>query len=301
MPASGPGGADLGLEPLTVIRRRWPYFLGAGLTLALVGALLIELFGSGLAGLRHTVPGHPGFYVAFALWYLAPPGFDYLIFRRLWRIPGAGFSALLRKRIANEVLLGYSGEAYFYAWARQRTRMVAAPFGAVKDVAILSAMAGNAWALTMVSVALVQTDGLLTPAQRTTLLGSAAVIVAMSLPFLIFSRRVFSLGIGTRWWIFAAHFLRLITCSVALALAWHFALPDVSLPMWLFLVAAHSVVSRLPLVANRDLLFASLALILIGQGEALSELMAFTAALALLVHAVLMGAFGLHALTRNRG
>ena len=56
----------------------------------------------------------------------------------------SGLIALHKKRISNEVLLGYSGEAYFYAWARQRSQMVAAPFGAVKDVSILSAIAGNA-------------------------------------------------------------------------------------------------------------------------------------------------------------
>jgi hypothetical protein len=63
-------------------------------------------------------------------------------------------AALHKKRISNEVLLGYSGEAYFYAWARQRTQMVAAPFGAVKDVTILSAIAGNAITLIMMIAAL---------------------------------------------------------------------------------------------------------------------------------------------------
>ncbi|WP_216075134.1 hypothetical protein, partial [Acinetobacter baumannii] len=85
----------------------------------------------------------------FALYYVGPPTFDYVIFKRLWHIPLAGLVALHKKRISNEVLFGYSGEAYFYAWARQRTQMVAAPFGAVKDVMILSAIAGNAITLIM--------------------------------------------------------------------------------------------------------------------------------------------------------
>ena len=137
-----PGAPDLaGLEPVEKIKRRWPALLGGALTLLMIVALGRELFGSGLAGLYRTLPSNPLFYLVFALYYVGPPTFDYVIFRRLWQIPLAGLAALHKKRISNEVLFGYSGEAYFYAWARQRTQIVAAPFGAVKDVMILSAIA----------------------------------------------------------------------------------------------------------------------------------------------------------------
>ena len=49
----------------------------------------------------------------------------------------------LKKLIGNELLLGYVGEVYFYDWARRHVKMEGSPFGAVKDVAILSALAGN--------------------------------------------------------------------------------------------------------------------------------------------------------------
>jgi len=61
--------------------------------------------------------------------------------------------------------------------------------------------------------------------------------------------------------------------------------------MWLFLSAGRLLVSRLPLVPNKDLLFANFAILVIGQDRALSEMIAFTAALTLLVHAALIGAF----------
>ena len=93
---------------------------------------------------------------------MSPPTFDWLIFRRLWGLPAAGLAALIKKRVANEVVVGYSGEAYFYVWARARLKMVAAPFGAVKDVTILSAIAGNAITLAMLAVALPIARGLLT-------------------------------------------------------------------------------------------------------------------------------------------
>lgn len=287
------------LEPIRQIRSRWPAILGALLSLAMVVGLGMELFGEGLLALERSVPTHPGFYVCFLLLYMSPPTFDYVIFRRLWRIPFSGLIALHKKRIANEVVFGYSGEAFFYAWARQRMKMVAAPFGAVKDVSILSAIAGNAITLAMIVVALPFASDLLTPDQFRTLAWSTAIIIGMSLPFLLFSRRVFSLERRELWWVFGIHCLRLICGSTLIALAWHFAMPEVSIGMWLFLAAGRLLVSRLPLVPSKDLLFANFAIILIGQGEALSELVALTAAFTLLMHVVLIVAFGLLALVRK--
>jgi len=292
-----PAAASLeGLEPIQKIKRRWPMVLGGALTVLMIGGLAHELLGSGLAGLGRAVPVTPWFYLAFALFYLGPPTFDYFIFRRLWGIPLSGMIALHKKRISNEVLLGYSGEAYFYAWARQRTKMVAAPFGAVKDVMILSAVAGNAITLAMTAIALPYGIGLLTPAQAKMLTGSVGVVIAMSLPFLLFSKKVFSLPRPTLWWVFLMHCLRIVTGMIFCAIAWHFAMPGVSIAMWLLLCTLRMFVSRLPLVPNKDLMFANFAIMLIGQGDEVSELIAFTAAITLITHVVLMAGFGLQSL-----
>ena len=280
--------ADLaGLEPLKTFRSRWPAVIGGLLTAAMIVGLLRALLRSGLIGLERAVPTDPRFYLAFAALYMALPIGDFVIFRRLWGIPASGLVALIKKRIANEVVFGYSGEAYFYAWARARSNMVAAPFGAVKDVSILSAIAGNAITLAMIAVALPFGHALMKPAMLHTVAGSAAITFAISLPFVLFSKRVFSLPRGELWWIFAVHCVRLLAGSVLIALAWHYALPGVSIGMWLLLAAGRLLVSRLPLVPNKDLLFASFAILLVGQDQALTALIALTAAMTLLTHLVL--------------
>lgn len=285
--------AVVGLEPLKTIKSRWPTIIGALLTIAMLVGLGRELFGSGLAGLTRTVPRDPRFYVAFAGVYFTLPVFDYLIFRKLWGIPLSGLVALIKKRIANEVVIGYSGEAYFYAWARAKAQFVAAPFGAVKDVSILSAIAGNAITLTMIAVALPVGRHLIPPEMMRYVYGSLAIVFGTSIPFLIFSKRVFSLDRGQLWWVFGAHIVRSVLGSLFLALAWHFALPAVSIGLWVFLSAGRLLFSRLPLLPNKDLLFANFAILFIGQEGALSELIAFTAAAVLLVHVILIVAFSL--------
>lgn len=289
-----------GLQPLTTIKSRWPAILGALVTVAMLAGLGHELFSSGLAGLNRATPRNPVFYIAFVGLYLTPPLADYVIFRRLWGIPLAGLVALIKKRIANDVVMGYSGEAYFYAWARQRTRLVAAPFGAVKDVSILSAIAGNAVTLTMIAVALPAGRDLIPPEMMRYVYGSLAVIFGTSLPFLIFSRKVFSLPRAQLWAVLGVHCVRLILGAGFLALAWASAMPEVAIGTWLFLSAGRLLFSRLPLLPNKDLLFANFAILMIGEDQALSELIAFTAAAVLLVHAVLIVGFGVHHLATRR-
>lgn len=299
-PASIAPDRDLaGLEPFQGLKRRWPTILGSVVSIAMVAVLAYELFDGGLIDLMRTLPDNPAFYLVFLAMYAAPVFFDWIIFRRLWRIPKSGIGALVKKRIANDVVLGYSGEAYFYAWARQRMRMIAAPFGAVKDVSILSAQAGNLLTLIAMAVALPFASGVLTPAELRGVGWAAAITVAISLPFILFSKRVYSLPGAELWWVFAIHCLRILAGSFALAWAWHFAMPGVAFTTWAFLVAIRLLVTRLPFVPNKDLLFANIAIILIGQGTDMSELMALTAAMALLLHVALMGAFGILALARK--
>ena len=297
--ASAAARGDLAAPEPPGSTSRWAAVAGAVLTIAMVAGLARELLSSGLAGLHALVPENPLFYAALALFYVAAPACDYLIYRRLWDLPLAGFVALLKKRIANDVLFGYSGDAYFYTWARAHAA-AAAPFGAVKDVVILSAIAGNAITLAGIALALPIGAHLLDAGELKALLGSIAVIFAMSLPFLIFSKRVFTLPRGRLWWIFGVHCLRLVLTSALIAFAWHFALPEVSIGLWLLLVAGRLLVSRLPLVPNKDLVFANFAIILMGNDGAVTGLVALTAALTLLAHVALIAAFGAHALTRKQ-
>lgn len=291
--------ADLGgLVPIPPMKRRWPTYFGALVTIVMIAWLGLKLRAMGVDSWVSAMPTSPWFYVFFILLYFSPVVGDFIIFRKLWGIPASGFAALIKKRIANDVL-NYSGEAYFYAWARQRSSMVAAPFGAVKDVSILSAIAGNMVTLAMIAVAMPLGIGLLTEAQLHKAIWSIVGVFGMSLPFLIFSKRIFSLPRATLWWIFNIHCLRLIAGSILIALAWHFGLPTVSVGMWLLLSAARLIVGRLPLLPNTELLFATFATLLIGQYDKLTVLIAVTAALPLLVHVILMAIFGLSSLVRK--
>ena len=285
-----------------VSNSRWPAVLGGVLTLAMVIGLGRELLQSGLGGLLDQVPTNPFYYLAFAGLYLASPVGDYLIFKHLWRVPRTALSALIRKRIANEVVLGYSGDAYFYAWARRHAKRLSlsAPFSTVKDVTILSAIAGNAFTLLLIFATLPFAYRVMSTTQAHMLAVLAAVTCLSSLPFLLFRRKVFSLPRHELRWVFLAHLVRITVGTVFVAATWATALPGVALGIWLLLAAARLLVLRLPLVPNKDLLFANVAILLIGRNPDLVSTIAFTAALTLAVHVAVMAWFGLKALLDAR-
>ena len=153
----------------------------------------------------------------------------------------------------------------------------------------------------MLLVALPLGRGLLTPDQFREGLWSTVLLLAISLPFLLFSRRVFSLARHDLWAVFGIQCVRVVLSATFTAIAWHFALPAVSLAIWLFLAAGRLLVSRLPLVPNKELLFFTFANVLIGQHEALVGILAFFAALALATNGALILAFGASSLlTKGR-
>lgn len=280
------------LEPIRRSRPRWPRVLATALTGVMLLGLAQELLDHGLRGLTRAVPRSGWFYLLFLLSYFTTPVVDFLIFRRLWHVPANAFGALNLKRVANDLLIGVTGDAYFYAWARTRLNMVTAPFGAVKDVSILSGLAGNTAAILLGAVALPLGYRLIDPPVLHAMLWSLALTGVVVGAVLFLSPIVFSLARAQLWWIYRWTMYRIAISSVALAVAWHFAMPSASVFMWVFLMAGRLLVSRLPFLPNKDLLFATFAILVIGHDRALSDLMAFTAASTLLAHIVVTGVFG---------
>jgi len=89
------------------------------------------------------IPRTPLFWTVFVAFFMTGSLLDWVIFHRLWRIPfWSGLAALMRKQVSNELVLGYLGEAQFYAWARARGTMIA-----VRSLASGRGPASQSWTL----------------------------------------------------------------------------------------------------------------------------------------------------------
>ncbi len=255
------------LPPLPVPRRSWASLLSGAISIILLIAIILQLRTFGFAKAWEILPTSPLFWMAFAAYYVVLPTSEWMIYRRLWRIPVDGFAALLRKLISNDLLLGYSGEAYFYTWARRRMNLVAAPFGAVKDVSILSALAGNLMTLIMLAVAypLVGSLGNNFNFDPQDVLKSAGFIILLSMSFFIFRKRIFSLPRGDLNFIFGMHVVRILVALGLSVTLWHTGMPSVPLVLLVMLATLQLLVTRLPFVTNKEIVFAALAGLIVAD------------------------------------
>lgn len=263
---------------------RW---IGPVISLAIIAMAADAFRAVDFAQIKAIVPRTPLFWIVFTAAYLVQPAADFAIFRRLWRIPASGFAALVRKFISNEVLLGYSGELYFYSWARRHSVIVGAPFGAVKDVAILSALVGNVVTLVMVVLAWPMLTTLKLGIEGSTLFTSIGVVLVSSLVLMLLRARLFSLPRPQLAYVAAVQVARVIAATALTGLMWSLALPSVPLLYWLMLSTLRLLILRLPLVPNREVVFAGAAVVMVGFEPGIAPLMALVAGLFVGLHLIL--------------
>ncbi len=275
-------------------RSRWPRgasLLSSALSLLVLAAVAYELRGVDLRAIVALIPRSTMFWLVFLASYLAAPASEWLIFHRLWGVGLRAFGALVRKLIYNELLLGYLGEVYFYAWARRRLKLEAAPFGAVKDVTILSAVAGNVMTLLMLAAAWPLASATELGLRSRAVVLSLTVVLISSMAALVWRRQIFSLPRSDLRFIFAMHVGRIVVFAGLSALLWHLVLPAVPLVWWLLLVTIRLLISRLPFVPNKDVVFAGLAVFMLGHEVEIASLLTLMAGLILLTHLLVGTAF----------
>lgn len=290
-------------DPLPVAAKMqwWKALLGPALSLAIVGAVLVQLRKLDWNEVWSILPTSPVIWAVLAAGYFASPIADWLIFRRLWNIPVSGFLPLVRKMIGNDILLGYIGEVYFYDWARRHAPISGSPFGAVKDVAILSALAGNALTLAMLIIAWPMIGMLDIGPDGKMVMGSIGIVLGTSLLIMALRNRLLSLPRMELLYIFAVHCGRIIANSALLALAWHLIIPGAGFALWLLLSTIRLLISRLPLIPNKDIAFAGVAAFLVGHSGEITAMMAMIATLTVATHVILgIALMGLDLFDRER-
>lgn len=269
-------------SPVSDSRIGWVTLASALLSLAMAVVVALQLAELDWAGIAALLPTSPLFWLAFLAFYAAGPVSDWFAFARVWKIGKGAFAALARKQVYNEVVLGYLGEAYFYTWAKRH--LTGNIFGAVKDVAILSAFAGNLITIMLLALLWPQVSGALMESGRSEITWSLALVLGVSLLLLLARRRVFSLTPAQNRAIFLIHLSRNVARTILAAAMWHLIVPEIELVWWLYLATLRQLVSRLPLVSNKDLIFAGIAVLLLPDQPVIAATMALTAALLVAAH-----------------
>jgi hypothetical protein len=132
-----------------------------------------------------------------------------------------------------------------------------------------------------------------------TMMFAITTTLGTSLILLLLRGRLLSLAPGDLLFVAIAQFGRVILTTLLPALLWHLILPQVAMGWWLLLAALRLLLSRLPLLPNKDLVFAGVAVLLVGRDVAIGDLMTMMASLVLATHVLLGSGLVLAELARD--
>jgi len=226
------------------------------LLLAIIGRKLSQLGWSDIWAAR---PANPGFYLLLVAQFFLQPFGDYLVYRNLWRENRPPLAVILRKRLMNTFMLDYSGEAFFFFWAQRHLKLERSLLiHAIKDSNILSGAASLVMVYVLV-ILLMGFGGLHIPGNLTgntwLFVGAGTVPLILTAAIVLGHRKLTVLSRRQMALVFGIHFTRVMGVLAVEFGLWELSGALPSAIACLQFVALRLVVTRLPLIPNKDLLF----------------------------------------------
>lgn len=250
--------------------RRTTKALQVVFVLGVIAYLFYELRDIKWADAWVALPTNPLFYLIFLVLYFLLPVAEVVLYRITWAFDAwKSFPAFIKKRIYNKDVLGYSGEVYFYSWARKNVGLSDMDIlKTIRDQNIVSSVASTAVAVVLVIIFLymgeVRISEWIEQQETTYLIAGAVLVVLLGVLAVRLRRYLFSMAFKTALLIFSIHIVRLVIGQALQIGMWAVAMPEVLLRVWFTYAALSIIITRIPIIPNRDLLFLSFGVSLSG-------------------------------------
>ena len=291
--------------------RRFQMVASFAMSAIILGLLARAIIDVGWRELVAVTPRTPLYWLVFFAFYFFHPLMDWQIFRKWWSLGWHSLGMFFKRRVMNEALFSYAGDAFMMAWSATHFNLAFnpnaaappklgrgtgpgspardAPIAAIKDVAITSGLAGNLFTLLMLILAVAlagQTilDSEVDPTTVKRMIIGFALLILLSLTILFNRDKLLTLSTADNMRAFWLHLIRVSAMHFLLVATWFVALPYIGIGTWLVLGALRLVIGRMP-VPNKELLFAALAVSLTGDASVeVAALMASQGVLYLACH-----------------
>ncbi len=235
--------------------------------------LVYEISNVGWGNVWQSMPVQPLFYLIFFFLYFQLPFFEIIIYKINWEFDWKrSIPVFLLKNIYNKDVLGYSGEVYFFMWAQKTLHYKKMDiFKIIKDNNIISSVASTLVAFSLLSVFFFsgQIKILDWIFQDTNNYLWGGLVVFFIIVFLVikFRRFVISMPLNNAYKIFGIHAARLTVNLFLVVVMYDVVIPDTPMYVWFTFLSVEIILSRIPFLPNRDLIFAGLG---IGLSEGLA-------------------------------
>jgi len=257
----------------------WPQFIFWGkwaFLIAVLAYLSFRLTRFGWGDILVALPTSPWFYILSIAMFIVPPFFEGQSYRLITghAVPD-GLRVLNRKRVYNEAVISYAGEAYLCdKLASIPTYNHRKALIAIKDNNLVSALVSNTWTIVLVATVLLfgRADVLLKIWDLAPVLVGIFAVICLGLYGFMFAflRRITSLSIAKLFQIGLLHGGKILAVSILQIAQWASAMPRETVQTWLLLLTVQILIKRIPGLPNADLIFLGVGLSLVGfaQGAA---------------------------------
>lgn len=237
---------------------------------AILTWLVLQLSEIGWLEVWQSFPVQPLFYLLFLVAFFQLPLFEVFIYRLSWR-----FNALksvpifLLKRVYNKEVMGYSGEVYFFVWARKNLPIKGKEiFKTIKDNNIISSVASTLISIGLLALFLF-TDQIkiiqwIAGQNQLYFVGGILLVIVLVFLFIKFRHYVISMPLKIAYQIFGIQVVRLLFLQTMIFFMYVVVLPEVPIYIWFTYIAVEIILSRIPLLPSKDLLFAGISISMAG-------------------------------------
>lgn len=228
--------------------------------------LVYQLSKIGWVNVWESLPKQVIFYLLFVIMYFQLPLFEVLIYRINWIFESLrSIPIFLIKRVYNKDVIGYSGEVYFYVWARKHLNLKDRDiFMIIKDNNIISSIASTIVAVGLLAIFFF-TDQIifiewLIDHNKAYFFGGSLLVITILVLFISFRRFVITMPMNKAYKIFGIQMFRLVFLQFVNVLMYYVVLPETPLYVWFSLISVEIILSRIPFLPNRDLIFVGMSI-----------------------------------------
>ncbi|MFA5669172.1 MAG: hypothetical protein WC967_08005 [Balneolaceae bacterium] len=260
-----------------------------------------ELTKIGWLKVWNSLPTNWFFYLIFLLTYFQLPLFEVWIYRVTWAFDAIkSIPTFIIKRVYNKDVLGYSGELYFFVWAKKYLSLPDREILlTIKDNNVISSVASTIVSIGLLSIFIFSgkvpiQDWINYDQLVYWILGIVGVVVLSALAYR-FRDYVIHMTASNAASIFGIQIFRLLLVQAFNLLMFYVVMPETPMYVWFTYLSLEIILSRVPFLPNKDFIFVSLSISLAGT-LAVSEieiagLMLARSALGKILNFVFFGVF----------
>lgn len=232
-----------------------------------------ELTKIGWLNVWHALPVNWIFYLLFLFTYFQLAFFEVIIYRIIWLFDAVKSTpAFIIKRVYNKDVLGYSGELYFYLWAKQNLAVTDKEILlTIKDNNIISSIASTLVSIGLLSIFLftgkVPVDKLISFDSLVYWILGIAAFALIAAVLYRFRNYVIHMPSKKAWSIFGIQIFRLLLVQGFTILMFYVVLPETPMYVWFTYLSVEIILSRIPFLPNKDFIFVTLS---VGMAGALA-------------------------------